>query len=158
MADIINISFYRFFDRVSLVFIPFTSIVSLIDSVTARPGEPCGSCVNPRVGICYPRETTIFRNLFRNTHRDGENKIRTANTHMRRQTSTSESVNKAVYKAYICSIVTYGSETWTLRREVMMKIKGSNASIMMSVITGKTKQQEVSATTKTFDLVKWVRA
>ena len=61
-----------------------------------------------------------------------------------------------LYKACICSILTYGSEAWNITKEVARAINGANAG-MVSVITGKTRQQEASSKWKTFDLVRWVR-
>ena len=48
-----------------------------------------------------------------------------------------------LYKASVCSIVTYGSEAWTLSKEVRKDLNGANAS-MMVVITDNTAQQEVT--------------
>ena len=62
-----------------------------------------------------------------------------------------------LYKASVCSILTYGSEAWTLNAKVMRKLNGANAH-MVSAITGRTVQQEASAKWRTFDLVKWIRA
>ena len=62
-----------------------------------------------------------------------------------------------LYKASVCSILTYGSEAWNLRKEVVKAINGANAG-MMCVISGKTQQQETSAKWRSFDLVKWIRA
>ena len=62
-----------------------------------------------------------------------------------------------LYKASVCSILTYGSEAWRLRAEAMRRLNGAN-SHMVSAITGRTVQQEASAKWRTFDLVKWIRA
>ena len=57
----------------------------------------------------------------------------------------------------MCSILTYGSEAWTLNTEVTRALNGANAQ-MMAVITGTTPHQEASAKTRTFDIVTWIRA
>ena len=62
-----------------------------------------------------------------------------------------------LYKASVCSILTYGSEAWTLTKEVRRAINGANSQ-MVSVITGKTPHQEASGKWRTFDLVMWIRA
>ena len=62
-----------------------------------------------------------------------------------------------LYKACICSILTYGSEAWRITPEVAAALNGANAR-MVSVITGRTPHQEASAKWRTFDLVRWVRA
>ena len=61
-----------------------------------------------------------------------------------------------LYKASVCSILTYGSEAWRLTTEVCSALNGANSS-MVSVITGRTVRAEASSG-KTFDLVKWIRA
>ena len=62
-----------------------------------------------------------------------------------------------LYKACVCSILTYGSEAWILNTEVTRAINGANAQ-MMAVITGSTPRQEASAKTRTFDIMMWIRA
>ena len=62
-----------------------------------------------------------------------------------------------LYKACVCSILTYGSEAWTLNAEITRALNGANAQ-MMSVITGNTAHQEASAKTKTFDILMWIHA
>ena len=57
----------------------------------------------------------------------------------------------------MCSILTYGSEVWYLSAEVIRAINGVNAN-MMSVISGKTQQQEATPKWRSSDLVKWIRA
>ena len=61
-----------------------------------------------------------------------------------------------LYKASVCSILTYGSEAWRLTREVCAALNGANAS-MVSIITGRAIRDE-AAEDKTFDIVKWIRA
>jgi len=48
-----------------------------------------------------------------------------------------------LYKASVCSVLTYGSEAWCINEAVTKKINGADAN-MMSVITGKTQHQEVT--------------
>ena len=61
-----------------------------------------------------------------------------------------------LYKASVCSILTYGSEAWRLTTKVRAALNGVNSS-MVSVITGRTAREEATEG-KTFDLVKWIRA
>ena len=61
-----------------------------------------------------------------------------------------------LYKACVCSILTYGSEAWKITAAVAAALNGSNSK-MVSIITGKTVHDEAS-TGKTFDVVKWIRA
>ena len=62
-----------------------------------------------------------------------------------------------LYKATVCSILTYGSEAWYLDAAVCRALNGANSQ-MMSIITGQTAHQEASAKTRSFDLVMWIRA
>ena len=62
-----------------------------------------------------------------------------------------------LYRASVCSILTYGSEAWVLTQQVRKALNGANAR-MLSIITGNTIKEEASPKTQTFDLVKWVRA
>ena len=62
-----------------------------------------------------------------------------------------------LYISSVCSILTYGSEAWNLTREVMRKLNGANSRIV-SIITGRTAHEEVSEGTRSFDLVRAVRA
>ena len=62
-----------------------------------------------------------------------------------------------LYISSVCSILTYGSEAWNLTKEVRRKLNGVN-SRMVSIITGKTPHEEASDGTRSFDLVRAVRA
>ena len=61
-----------------------------------------------------------------------------------------------LYKSCVCSILTYGSETWRIDEQTRKTLNGANAS-MVSVLTGKTPHQDVSSKWKTFDIVAWIR-
>ena len=52
-----------------------------------------------------------------------------------------QKLRMTLYKASVCSILTYGSEAWKLNAEVAKAINGVNAQ-MVCVITGKTPHQE----------------
>ena len=56
-----------------------------------------------------------------------------------------------LYKVCICSIVTYGSKTWTITTKVAAPLNGVNVR-MVSIITGNTPHEETSTSTKTFHL------
>ena len=61
-----------------------------------------------------------------------------------------------LYKAAVCSILTYGCETWRLTPSVMRTINGANSK-MLSRFTGKTIPQEARAVSSTFNLVRHIR-
>ena len=67
-----------------------------------------------------------------------------------------QNLRMRLYKSSVCSILTYGSEAWTLTAEVCAALNGANSN-MVSVITGRTVREEASEN-KTFDLVRWIRA
>ena len=53
--------------------------------------------------------------------------------------------------------MTYGAEAWQLNDKVSKALNGAN-SLMLSVITGQSPHTEASADTRTFDLLRWIRA
>ena len=53
--------------------------------------------------------------------------------------------------------MTYGSEAWQLDDEVARALNGANSQ-MVSTITGKSPHEEASKDTRTFDLLRWIRA
>ena len=62
-----------------------------------------------------------------------------------------------LYIACCCSILVWGSEAWTLDEKACRCINGANA-YMLSHITGKSKREEATAKTTTFDILAWIRA
>ena len=62
-----------------------------------------------------------------------------------------------LYKSACCSILTYGSEAWTLNKKACRLINGANAR-MLAHITGHSQRTEATSATTTFNLVKWIRA
>ena len=62
-----------------------------------------------------------------------------------------------LYKSSVCSVMTYGAEAWRLNDAVSKALNGANSQ-MLSVISGKSPHEEASATTRTFDLLRWIRA
>ena len=62
-----------------------------------------------------------------------------------------------LYVSGCCSILTYGSEAWPLDAHTCRIINGANA-FMLSHITGRSRHEEASSTTTTFNLLLWVRA
>ena len=77
--------------------------------------------------------------------------------HLWKNRSLHQNLRLRLYKSCVCSIMTYGSEAWRLTTEVRRRLNGAN-SRMMSIITGRSQHEEASADTKTFDLVRWIRA
>ena len=61
-----------------------------------------------------------------------------------------------LYKACVCSVLTYGSEAWTITATVAAAFNGANSKMVIT-ITGKSVREEASAG-KTFDVVMWIRA
>ena len=62
-----------------------------------------------------------------------------------------------LYIAGVCSVMVYGSETWTLTPAVQRLLNGANSQ-MVAKITGNTIRAEASAATRTYDLVASIRA
>ena len=62
-----------------------------------------------------------------------------------------------IYTSACCSILVYGSEAWRLTEQACKIINGANA-FMLSHITGKSKREEATAVTTTFDILVWIRA
>ena len=77
--------------------------------------------------------------------------------HLWKDNNLHRKLRLRLYKAAVCSILTYGSEVWTLSVDVRKAINGANAAIL-SIITGRTPHEEATRGQQTFDLVKWVRA
>ena len=61
-----------------------------------------------------------------------------------------------LYIAACCSILVYGSKAWILNKEACKCINGANA-FMLSHITGKTKKEEATVETMTFNMFAWIR-
>ena len=76
--------------------------------------------------------------------------------HVWRDGSLHINLRMRLYKACVCSILTYGSEAWRLNREVRRALNGANSQ-MVAVITGRSAHEE-AADGKTFDMVMWIRA
>ena len=62
-----------------------------------------------------------------------------------------------IYIVVCCIILTYGSEAWFLSERACKIINGANA-YMLSHITDKSKWDESSADTSTFNILVWIRA
>ena len=61
-----------------------------------------------------------------------------------------------VYKTAVCSLLTYGCEAWDLSTRTQAMINGVNARCLCR-FTGKDAHQEVSARTRSYDLVRAIR-
>ena len=61
-----------------------------------------------------------------------------------------------IYRAAVCSILTYGSEAWNLTEATTAMINGCNARCL-SHITGLSAHAETSPHTRTIDLVGEIR-
>ena len=60
------------------------------------------------------------------------------------------------YEAAVCSLLTYGCETWDLNEKVMRQINGAN-SVMLARITGRHFREEANYRTTSFNLVQSIR-
>ena len=61
-----------------------------------------------------------------------------------------------IYKTAICSLLTYGCETWVLDERTMATINGANARCL-SRFTGQDAHAEASSRTRSYDLVMAIR-
>ena len=62
-----------------------------------------------------------------------------------------------LYISSVCSILTYGSEAWLMTEDIRRAINGAN-SRMVAIITGKSPHDEAKDGTRSFDLVRAIRA
>ena len=62
-----------------------------------------------------------------------------------------------IYKTAVCSLITYGSEAWTLDEKTTTLINGANARCL-SRFTGKDCHAEASDRTRSYDLVAAVKS
>ena len=61
-----------------------------------------------------------------------------------------------IYKTAICSLLTYGCETWDMNERTQAMINGANARCLCR-FSGKDAHQEASARTRSYDLVQAIR-
>ena len=61
-----------------------------------------------------------------------------------------------LYEAAVCSLMTYGCETWDLNEKTRKRINGAN-SVMLARITGNSIPQETRPTTTSLDLIRRIR-
>ena len=61
-----------------------------------------------------------------------------------------------LYEAAVCSLLTFGSETWDLDVKTCRQINGAN-SRMLAWFTGKTIPEEARPTTTSFNLIRKIR-
>ena len=62
-----------------------------------------------------------------------------------------------IYVVAVCSVMTYGAETWLLNGETKRALNGANSK-MVSSITKRSAHDEVRSEGKTYDVVAGVRA
>ena len=62
-----------------------------------------------------------------------------------------------IYVVGVCSQLTYGSETWKLNEETVRMLNGVNSRLLHR-ITGKPIREEASEGTRSFNLLRWIRA
>ena len=62
-----------------------------------------------------------------------------------------------LYKSAVCSILVYGAEAWRLDERTIRMLNGANAA-MLTHITGKTRHEEATPETRTFDIISWIRS
>ena len=68
-----------------------------------------------------------------------------------------EALKIRLYAASICSLMTYGAETWVLDDRVCRKLNGAN-SMMLARITGRSFREEANPRTSRHNLVAQIRA
>ena len=68
----------------------------------------------------------------------------------------TQNLKLRLYKASVCSVLTYGCESWSLTKKVMRTLNGAN-SLMLSRITGKSVQQEARTDTTSYNLLNQIR-
>ena len=61
-----------------------------------------------------------------------------------------------MYTVAVCSLLTYGCESWTLSDKVMRMINGANSQ-MLSRITGHNVMQEARRATTSYDILTHIR-
>ena len=61
-----------------------------------------------------------------------------------------------LYEAAVCSLMTYGCETWDINVETQKRINGAN-SVMLARITGKSIPQEARPATTSLNLIRRIR-
>ena len=61
-----------------------------------------------------------------------------------------------LYEAAVCSLLTYGCETWVIDEKTRKRINGAN-SVMLARITGKSIPQEARPATSSLDLIRRIR-
>ena len=68
----------------------------------------------------------------------------------------SMKVKLRLYEAAVCSLLTYGCETWDLDTPTIKRLNGAN-SVMLARITGQSIPAEARSQTTSFNLVKKIR-
>ena len=68
----------------------------------------------------------------------------------------SMSIKLRLYVAAVCSLLTYGAETWNLNEAVLSKLRGANGT-MLARITGRPISKETNQRTTSFDLTGSIR-
>ena len=71
--------------------------------------------------------------------------------------STPLKLKMRIYKTGVCSRLTYGCEAWHLDSRASAMINGAN-SLMVARITNRTPHEEASPATRSFDVVRCIRA
>ena len=71
--------------------------------------------------------------------------------------STPLKLKMRIYKTGVCSRLTYGCEAWHLNSRTCAMINGAN-SLMVARITNRTPHEEASPATRSFDVIRWIRA
>ena len=133
----------------------------------AQAGKPCVMCLF-HCGIKTLENVFIFKYLGTMFAADGmqihdiNRRIALAKTrcgqlrHIFASPIPSTHLKLRLYDAAVCSIFTYGCETWDLTPAVMRKINGAN-SVMLSHITGKSIRAEARPQTTSLNLLRKIR-
>ena len=77
-------------------------------------------------------------------------------SHIFNSNSIGPRLKLRLYIVAVCSLLTYGCESWALTEKVMRKINGAN-SRMLARVTGNDVRQEARACTTSYDVIKHIR-
>ena len=70
--------------------------------------------------------------------------------------STPLRLKMRIYKTGVCSKLVYGSEAWPLDEKACKMLNGTNSRMVVR-ITNRTIKEEASESTRTFDIIAWIR-
>ena len=127
---------------------------------SARPVVKCGDL--PLDNVASFKYLGSLFTVDADQHQDIKSRIAMAMTRCGklRHILTSDKIHKRLklrlYEAAVCSLLTFGSETWDLNPKACRQINGAN-SRMLAWFTGKTIPQEARPATTSCNLIRKIR-